>query len=282
MQSHQFEPQVAGVERPATAAPAPAPGAAPAAAAAERPAWLPAKFKTAEEMAIAYGHLETKLGAPKEEAPVTPPAKAEGEAKPDGTKPEDKPGEKKPDEKVADDLKSKGIDIDGMSQRFWDTGDLAADDRTALTTELTKVFGDKAGELIDSYVAGKKAELDSYNTKVFTPLGGDKTKAEPILAWARTPGNLDDATRATINALWSSEDVSNHVLASQKLADAYKAKVGEQPALTLNGQSVPAVTSDIYLSDAQMAADQRDKRYKTDPAFRAAVEAKVKRTLSAK
>lgn len=282
MQSHQFPAAVTGTEKPAAApAASPAPGTPPAADA--RPAWLPEKFKSAEELAIAYGHLESKLGAAPADKPAdapaaTPPAKAEGETKPNDKKPD----EQKPEDKVADDLKAKGLDIDGMSQRFWDTGELAAEDRTTLTAELTKVFGDKAETLIDSYVAGKKAELAAYTSKVFGPLGGDKVKAEPMLAWARENGNLDDVTRATINALWASDDVGNHVIASQKLADAYKAKVGVKPGLTLDGSTTPVATSDIYASDAQMQADQRDTRYKTDPAFRAAVEAKVRRTLTAR
>jgi hypothetical protein len=273
----QFKANEAGAERPASN-PASTPGAAPVADGA-RPAWLPEKFKSAEELAIAYAHLETKIGAPKSEAPAsTPPAKAEGEAKPEA-KPEDKPAAK-PEDKVASDLKDKGIDVDGMSQRFWETGDLAADDRTVLETELKKVFGDKASDLINDYVSGKKAELGAYEASVFGPLGGNKAAAEPILAWARGNGNLDEATRATINALWASDDVKNHTIASQKLAEAYTAKNGKAPAKTVEGGTTPVVSSDVYQSDAQMQADQRDPRYKTDPAFRRTVEDKVRRSLA--
>lgn len=272
---HQFPAQVSGAERPATDAAANTADTKPTNTDA-RPAWLPEKFKTPEQMAEAYKHLEQKLGTPKTEEVASAPAKAEGEQKPED-KPEDKKDEK-PEDKVAQDLKADGIDVDAMSQRFWETGDLPQDDRKTLTEALKKTFGDKAESLLDDFVEAKKAQLQVYNDKVFTPLGGSKESAETYLKWARD-GGLDKETAATLNALWSSDDVDNHVIASKKLAEAYTAKNGKAPALTLKGNTTPVVTSEVYESDEQMRADQRDARYKTDPAFRAKVEAKVRNTL---
>lgn len=255
----------------------------------QRPAWLPEKFKNAEELAVAYSHLEAKLGAPKGDTPVSPPpqgaveTKATPELKPPavpGSEPAKKPDDVKPEDKIAADLAAKGVDIDGMSKRFWDTGDIAPEDRTTLSTELKKVFGDKGDYVLDQFVAGQKAQLAAYEASVYGPLGG-KENASTVLEWARK-GGVDADTITVINTLWTSDDVSKHAVASKMLGDKYAAAVGKAPKVTLEGGNVPAVGGEFYSTDDEMLSDMKDPRYKSDAAYRSRVEQKVRNTQARK
>jgi hypothetical protein len=296
----QIVPQQTGSERPVEAA---APANTQQQKTDERPSWLPAKFKSVEQLAEAYTHLESKLGAPKE--PATADAKpADGdkpkeEAKPEDKKPEDKslsdklmeegdkpqdkpedkPEDKKPEDKKEDEvvktLKDKGVDVDAMSERFWKTGEVDTKDRELLVPELDKLFGEGKGEkMLETFATNQKLAAAYVETKLYEPLGG-KEQGEAMVEWATK--NLSVEQRKAIKTLWDGDTLDSQVEGSRLLKTLYEAKNGKQPTVVLNGD-VPSVSADAYQSMEQVTQDMGDKRYKDDPAFRAQVQAKLARS----
>lgn len=113
----------------------------------DRPAWLPEKFKTAEDFAKSYGELEKKLGE-KSATPVpTLPA---------------------------------GIDVAAISKEFAENGG-------KLTDETLKSLEGKGvtKATLDSFVAGQQAIAREQRGSLAEAVGGDKN-LEAILSWAKT------------------------------------------------------------------------------------------------
>lgn len=260
------------------------PPAAPAAEAPKtdanaRPEWLDQKFKTPEQMAESYKHLEAELTrlrqgkAPEPEAKPTEDAKATADAEATGEpKTED---EKKADE-VAKDLASKGIDVDAMNARFWEKGELAPEDRTQLVDALKDKFGDKAESLIDAFAQSQKEAYEYRELRVHEPMGG-KEQSSAMIEWAKT--NLSQAQKEAINSLWESNDVNKMVEGSKMVATLYKQANSTKPTRILDG--TPAQAGEAgYASVAEMQADMNDARYKSDTAFQQKVLAKLSRTTA--
>jgi hypothetical protein len=266
-----------GSEKPAAAAAATTPAAVDTNA---RPSWLPEKFKTPEQMAEAYSHLEAKLGQPKSEdkkAPDQAPANAEA-AKPEDKKADDtaKPEDKKAEDAVVQDLTHKGIDVKAMSERFWEKGELNADDKTTLVDALKEKFGDDAETLVNDFATAQKEAYEYRQEKVHAPMGG-KDKSAAMIEWAKS--TLSEPQKQAINTLWSSNDVAQQIEGSKMVAQLYAAANGSKPAVVVSGDA-PATTSAGYQSQAEMTADMNDKRYKTDPAFQQAVIRKLAATTA--
>ncbi len=143
-----------------------APAAPAAAPATERPAWLPEKFKSAEDMVASYKALEAKLGttpAPAAAAPaVATPVKA-GAAL-----------EVPAPEAAAAAVANAGLDM-GALQSEWQTngGDLKPETYASL---------EKAGipkAMVEGYVAGQKALAADYDSSAYATAGGqEKSEAK--------------------------------------------------------------------------------------------------------
>lgn len=235
--------------------------AAPAAPA--RPAWLPEKFKTPEDMAKAYGELESKLGAPK---PGTP------EPKP-GTPPADDKGDLtiKPDQKAAEDaVKSAGLDFNALSTEFAEHGDLKPESYTAL---------EKAGipkPMVDAYIAGQKAIAATLEAKVTTAAheaAGGAEQYTSMVTWAKT--GLTAAQQDAYNKAVTTGNPDTVALAVAGLRANYERANGTQGEL-ISGSSNNSGDAP-YASMAQAVADMKKPEYKKDPAFRE----KVARRLDA-
>src|SRR5690606_27809848 len=77
----------------------------------QRPAWLPEKFSSPEDLAKAYAELESKLGGQKkEETPATPPTKEEAEKA----------------------VSEAGLDMAALSKEYAELGGLSEDTLKAL------------------------------------------------------------------------------------------------------------------------------------------------------
>jgi hypothetical protein len=223
--------------------------------AAGRPAWLPAKFATPEDMAKSYAALEAKLGAPAKapEAPtgapkdplaITPPAAPTDAA-------------------AAQAAASAGLDFGALEQEYLDKGTISPENYAALQA---KGIGK---EVVDSYIAGRQALAAQFATEVKSAAGGDEQFSK-MVSWAATA--LTPAEINAFNNAVSSRDVATAKLAVAGLNARYAAQYGSQPPL-VGGKS--AGGAEGYQSQAQMVADMRDPRYKVDPAFRKAVENKI-------
>ena len=232
------------------------PQAAPAAEPA-RPAWLPEKFKTVEDMAKAYTALESKLGTPtppKVEAPATDPNKApavdpkaalqvpQGEA----------------DKAVAD----AGFDMAKLQAEYAEHGDLTPETRTALEAKFGKAT-------VDGYIAGQQALAEKFVSQVHAAAGGEEQLGQ-MLTWAKT--GLPVAEQVAFNDAMASGDVNKANLAVAGLKGRFEAQHGSLPSLVQGGAG-PADSP--YESMAQVTADMRKPEYQKDPAFRAKVERRI-------
>jgi hypothetical protein len=217
----------------------------------ERPAWLPEKFKSAEDMAKAYGELETKIGAKPVQGEVTPETPVEAtEATP---------------EAATEALATKGLDLQEFSTEFGTTGELSAKSYERL---------EAAGypqDIVNQYIEGQKARASQFESSIKNEIGGEARYAE-VSQWAAatlTAGELDAYNKAV-----TSGSLDHAKLAINGLANRYTNENGSDPKRTIGGTS-KASSEETYKSTAQLTQAMRDPRYKTDAAYRASVQNKL-------
>lgn len=207
-----------------------------------RPAWLPAKFKTAEEMSTAYADLERKLGT--------------GNEKP-------APG-KKPDGQAAgltDDV------LEGYNRELLSNGKLSDNSYDQL-----RALGIPK-RLVDAYVQGQQTMSSALLDRVFRDIGGADQYAA-VAEWAKT--NLDAATLSAYNADVTSGDPARVEYAVGSLKAHYIAGGGSvqtspSPTRLFGNQTTPS-GGDVFESREQVVAAMQSPAYKNDPAFRRRVE----------
>lgn len=179
--------------------------------------------------------------------------------------PEKKPEEApKTDEKKAEEaLESRGLDLAEFSNEFAEKGELSAESFEKL---------EKAGipkSFVDAYIEGQKALANQLRSDVFTAVGGEQ-QYQTMLAWAQTA--LTKAEQDAFNkaTLGTREEV---MLAVNSLKGRFEGAYGRSPNLLGGSQQGNAPQG--YASRQEMTAAMRDRRYATDPAYRAAVAAKL-------
>lgn len=226
------------------------PSADPAVTTAERPANVPEKFWDAEKgqvnteaLLASYTALEGKLGG---KAPDTT-ADASGAAA----------------DEAKDVVEKAGLNFEELSDRFLQNGSLSEEDYAALEK------GGIPRSMVDSYIAGQQARVEVARAEAFSIVGGEQTYVD-MVQWAAK--NMSKAEVAAYNAAVDSGDVAARDLAITGLHSKYTAAVGSEPSL-LGGTT--STSGDVYRSTAEMTRDMRDPRYSSDPAFRAAVAAKL-------
>ena len=203
-----------------------------------RPAWLPEKFKNAEELAKAYAGLEKEFSSrPKEEA--------------------------KPTEE-AQEVQDKGLDK--FYNEYAETGELA--DKSY--AELAKQGLDK--KLVDSYIEGQKLVAET-NTKQVQDVAGGKEEYSELVDWAGK--NLSEAEQKVFNDMVDSGDVETAKFAVQGLMS--KANINPKQPSLFEGTS-DVVSRDAFTSVSQVTDAMNDPRYEKDPTFRKEVEQKISRS----
>jgi len=213
-----------------------------------RPAWLPEKFKSAEDLAKAYGELESQFTKSKQSAPETPVTP----------------------QAVQQEMQAKGVDFQKYSQEYTSTGALSKESRA----ELAKAGID--GATIDTYVAGVQAHVTQTRESVFKSLGLDDTSFGSMIQWAQSNMSQQDlnAYNAALGKTSSPEEAS---LVVAGLKSRYEAAQGTEAARVVGGNKT-SDAGDKYESKEQIIQDMKDPRYAKDPAYRSKVEAKVKRS----
>jgi len=203
------------------------------------------QFKTVEELEAAYA----SLNAPKDDAPANGTGPATIDDAPD-------------DEEVADALTRAGLDMATFNEEFASAGTLSAESYAKL---------EQAGfpkDLVDVYVDGLKARVQSFEASVYAPVGG-KDGYTALIQWAKS--NVSDEHKRVFNEAIQSGDQDRAALAVQALI-ALRGGAGR----LLNGKTTSAPQGvQPYGSQAQAVAAARDPRYRTDPAYRADHEARL-------
>jgi|GEM_PF-350919 len=225
-----------------------------------RPAWLPEKFKSPEDLSRAYGELERRLGvisqAPAAPAmPVAPASSVAPVSPADPAAPTTAP--------------SAGDIIARMTQEFASTG--------AVSDKTRQEFTQRTG-LPDGYIDQQLAFLhhqDQQARSIATQRLGGEAAVRELTDWAR--GHLQPAEREAFNSLVYSGDEVKARLAIDGLAAKYEAEVGRAPRIIAgrrpqndHGGVIP------FQSEHELHAAMRDKRYREEPAYRAQVEDRLR------
>jgi len=223
----------------------------------ERPSWLPEKFKSVEDMAKAYSELEQKLGqkTPGEEPPkvTDPPKPTENQATPeDGQKAAEKAGLKLAD--LETEWRTNGKLSEDNMKKLADAGFSEAD--------------------VQTYIAGRQALAAQYDQAVMAETPGGPDKYGEMVEWAKV--NMSDAEIAAYNDAVASGDMARAKLAVQGLGARFASAVGNEP--TLQSGRTNADAADVFESRAQVTEAMRNPLYKSDPAYRAKVAAKIARS----
>jgi hypothetical protein len=236
----------------------------------DRPTWLPAQFKAAEDLAKSYAELQAELTRSKQELA--------GLKKPEEAAPP--PAEKPADTKVADALTAQGIDVDGASKRFWETKTLSDADATMLSEGLVKAGfaadANAAKGILQQFAEGQLARVENHRASIAQKMGGEQGM-KALAAW----GSTTPAAATLINDYNKLLDNGNFAGASaafDKVQAAYVAANGKEPSIRISGSTSPEPLGGAYQSQAEMVRDMRDPLYRTDPAFRAKVAAKLARS----
>ncbi|MER9596127.1 hypothetical protein [Mesorhizobium sp. M0244] len=222
----------------------------------ERPEGVPEKFWDAakgvvnhEALLASYAELEKKVGAPK----------VDDDADLDDLDPALQETEEAED--------AEPFSLATFDAEYAEAGALS---EASYETLAAKGF-DKA--TVDGYIAGQEA-LGQIATQRITEAAGGKDGMDRIFAWATTgvsPAEID-----AFNEKFQHADVNAGVIAMEQLKAKYEAANGKDPVL-LGGK--PAGNPvDTFDSWAQVTAAMADPKYKSDPAYRAAISAKLGRS----
>lgn len=233
---------------------------------AERPEWLPEKFKSPEELAKAYQALQSRFSAG--ERDLNP----EDYELPDQDDVQDDADYEETDQDVEDQARevaeSAGLDFDDLSQKFYEQGYLDEEDYAAL--EGANI----PRHLVDQYIAGQQAILESTRLSVINSIGGEAAYND-LTSWAAD--NFSEAEIDAYNRAVNSGDMNLTMLAVKGLSARYAAENGSEPVRQINGSTAKA-GGDTYRSLAELQKDMSDPRYSKDPAFRRDVENKLSRS----
>lgn len=207
----------------------------------ERPAWLPEKFKTAEDFAKAYGELESKLGKPKaDDAPKAP---------------------------TPEEAKAKGIDLAALTAEYKENGELSKENLAKLEAAgFTKAH-------VDQFIAGEGAKAAAVRSE-FAELAGGDEQLDKVLEWAKTGLDVDE--QAAYDELLDAGKAAAAKLVFKSIVERYTADVGSEPSL-VEGERTPSMTGvKPFLSDEQVVAAMNDPRYKAgDKAYHAQVQRRL-------
>ena len=205
-----------------------------------RPNWLPEKFKSAEELAKAYGELEKKMSAPQEEVQEETPEQPSSEVEA----------------------------LDKYYEEYTENNELS--DKSY--TELEGMGLSR--ELVDGYIAGQKALADNDVAQIHNVVGGQDNYAQ-LLEWSAKNLNQTekDAFNDTIDN-GSTEQVKQAVTGLMSRAGLS----ADNPQQSLFEGETENVTGEVFQSVAQVTEAMNDPRYQKDPAFRKEVEDKLARS----
>jgi uncharacterized protein YcgL (UPF0745 family) len=208
-----------------------------------RPNWLPEKFKSAEELAKAYGELEKKMSAPQQEEQAT--ESVEENATPEEVQQLDK-------------YYDEFIEKNELSEKSYEELDALG---------LPK-------DLVDGYIAGQKALADNDVSEVQKVVGGQDNYAQ-LLDWSSK--NLSQSEKDAFNNTIDNGSTEQVKMAVQGLMG----RAGMSPdnaQQNLFEGDVNVTNTDTFGSVAQVTDAMNDPRYSKDPAYRKEVEEKLARS----
>jgi|TARA_B100001094_G_scaffold133504_1_gene129355 hypothetical protein len=212
----------------------------------ERPEWLPEKFESAEDLAKAYGQLESKLGADREESTQ------EEEVVENETEPTTEPNQ------------AQTLITDASQEFFENDGKLSDETYEALA---------QAGlsrELVDGYARGQAALQENEATQIKSAANGDY---EGMSEWASK--TLTDDEMNTFNETVNNGSVDQAKLVVSGLYARYKAEEGGSQPKLVTGNTTGSSTLP-FQSMQEVSRAMQDPRYKSgDKAYHAELDRRL-------
>lgn len=208
----------------------------------------------------------TPTPTPNTPTPNTPTPDAPA-PKPPASKPEDAPKNLN-GLSLNDAAKVGGFTAEEMSaleKEVDEKGDLSPETYAKLTKEKGL-----PEPLVRRFVEGSKAQAELAATAIMNEAGGVEGYRK-MQEWANN--NLPPADRQAFNEKLNSRDVNVIREATKNLYNRYQAEYGRDPNLT-RGTPGPS-GAEPFRSVQQMIEAMKDKRYSTDPAYRADVERRI-------
>ena len=201
----------------------------------ERPEWLPKKFKSAEDMANAYGELEKKLGQPQQQEEEQEPQQAE---------------EKNENEQTEAGNYNEAV-VEASQEFFANDGQLSEE-----TYKKLEEVG-LPRDLVDSYAAGQQALLQNEEAQIKGVAGGDY---DAMAEWANE--HLPSEEIDAFDEVVTNGDVQQAKLAVQGLHARYQNAVGAKPKTLVQG-AVNGTSTMPFKSMQELARAQSDPRYRS-------------------
>jgi len=207
-----------------------------------RPTWLPEKFKSPEDLAVAYGELEKKLGKP---------AKTE---KPEG----------QPDANT-----EVATGFAKYSEEYFKNGSISEDSLKELEAKGIP------REYVDQYVRGYEAYQTAEVTTILGEIGGE-SEFKSMSEWASE--NLSENELSAYNDAVTSGNKEQASFAVKGMYARYKSGVaGNEPRL-LSGNTRVSGDVNVFRSTAEVVEAMKNPKYKSDPAYRKDVEERLARS----
>lgn len=208
---------------------------------AERPAWLPEKFDSPEDMAKAYEELQAEFTKSRQETPEE----------------EVNPGDLTP-------LSTN--DFAEFTDEFAQNGEISEE-------SIAKIEGwGIPREMIDGYIEGQKAILEGHYNAIYNEVGGED-QYEEMLSWAAD--NLPEGEQDAFNRAVMEGSGDEMMFAIRSLNSRWLAAEGRPSAPLIQGNIGPQGASGAFRSVAEVTAAMRDPRYSKDAAFRRDVEQRL-------
>jgi len=224
----------------------------------ERPAWLPEKFKTPEDLAKSYSELEKKLSAPKSPLPQI---------------------ETQPVNPLADDdfsvetaLTKAGVTEADIAKAISDNGGKVPDD----IYSKFKALG-IGKRMVDDVVAQRATIAQNMIQKALSDglaVAGGQQQVDTLFEFAK---QLPQGTKDTINVLLGKSDTyAEGVRLLKTHYDTAVAGGTRQPLMEGTGHD--AGPSKGYESAAAARAARNDPKFRTDPTYRKGVFERLAKT----
>lgn len=225
---------------------------------APKPEGVPDKFYNPDTGEVDYASLTksyVELEKSKSKPAVIPePPKVEPEG--DAKAPEDAATKA-----VAD----AGLDMSSLNSEYQTNGELTQESYDKLA---------KAGitaDVVDGYIEGQKARVQVMQSEAHAVTEG-KDGYEAMIDWAKA--NATPTEIQAYNKAVNSTNPSERELAVRGMWSRYGADSGNTGNLITNKVNTKGGDGS-YESRAQMMSDMQNPKYKSDPAFRKTVEAKL-------
>ena len=218
------------------------------------------KFKSQDDLIKAYNELQSKLGQDTPEGEEESP---------------EEPTEATEEEPEVEEVSEAATIVSRASEIYATNGELTPES----IEELSKL---DSKDLIQAYVtqysknqAAVQAQAVSAQAEadILSSVGGKEAYGD-IVSWAAS--NLPADEVASYNEVTNSGNVAAIKFAVEALANRYKAAEGYEAPLVTGKRGTPKETG--FRSHAELSRAIADPRYRSDPAFRADVEAKLSRS----